>query len=420
MNDTPLGYLFGALFILLCLSSFFSSSETGMMSLNRYRLKHLANEGHRGAILANRLLNRTDRLIGVILIGNNLVNFAASALVTVIAIRLYGENGIVAATILFTLIVLVFSEVTPKTIAAIHPEKIAFPAAFILLPLLKFLYPVVWLVNHVSNFLVRLVGVNPNATKDDQLRPEELKTVVNEAGDLIPDQHQGMLLNVLDLGNATVEDIMIPRKEVIGIDMEDDIEEILALLQTTEFTRLPVYEGDLDNIVGILHLRNLAKILRGDLGLTKETIRGLIYDPYFIPESTALNVQLANFQEEKRRMGVVVNEYGEIQGIATLVDLLEEIVGDFATGTEQQDEDVVVIEDGLYEIDGTANIREINRTLDWTLPTDGAKTLNGLVIEHLEHIPDANMSFEIGDYRFETTAMDEKMVMKALGWRKKR
>ncbi len=391
-----------------------------MMSLNRYRLKHLANEGHRGAILASRLLSRTDRLIGIILIGNNLVNFAASALVTVIAIRLYGESGILAATILFTLVVLVFSEVTPKTIAAIHPEKIAFPAAFVLFPLLKILYPVVWLVNHVSNFLVRLFGVNPNSKKDDQLRPEELKTVVNEAGDLIPDQHQGMLLNVLDLGNATVEDIMIPRKEVVGIDMEDDIEEILGLLQTTEFTRLPVFEGDLDNIVGILHLRNLAKILRGDKGLTKETIRGLIYEPYFIPESTALNVQLANFQEEKRRMGVVVNEYGEIQGIATLVDLLEEIVGDFASGAETQDEDVVVIEDGLYEIDGTANIREINRTLDWNLPTDGAKTLNGLVVEHLEHIPDANISFEIGDFRFETTAMDEKMVMKALGWKKKK
>lgn len=389
------------------------------MSLNRYRLKHLANEGHRGAIIANRLLNRPDRLIGIILIGNNLVNFAASALVTIIAIRLYGENGIAFATILFTLAVLVFSEVTPKTIAAIHPERIAFPAGFILLPLLKLLYPVVWLVNHVSNALIRLSGVNPNAPKDDQLRPEELKTVVNEAGDLIPDQHQGMLLNVLDLSNATVEDIMVPRKEVVGIDLEDDINDILALLQTTEFTRLPVFEGDIDNIVGVLHMRHLAKILRGDSEFTKETIRQLCLETYFIPESTTLTIQLANFQEQKRRLGVVVNEYGEIQGIATLVDLLEEIVGEFASGTEQQDEDIVILEDGLYEIDGTANIREINRTLEWDLPTDGAKTLNGLVVEHLEHIPDANISFEIANYRFETTAMDGKMVEKALAWQKK-
>lgn len=385
-----------------------------MMSLNRYRLKHLVKKHHKGATRASLLLARPDRLIGVILIGNNLVNVWATALVTVIGVRLYGEAGIAIATTLLTLVLLICAEVTPKTFAAMHPERIAFPASLILKPLLTVLYPVVALVNGVSNAIVASFGIKPTSKTGltDHLHPEELRTVVDEAGDLIPDQHQGMLLNVLDLGKASVEDIMIPRNEVIGIDLEDDISDILDLIRTTEYTRLPVYEGDINNVVGVLHLRNAARFILGDDStVTLESIKKQLYTPYFVPESTPLHVQLMNFQKEKRRFGIVVDEYGDVQGIATLVDLLEEIVGDFSTDTAEESEQMIIPQDDdWYLIDATTSIRDVNRNLGWKLPTDGPKTINGIIVEFLESIPDAACGFEMGRYRFEVTRLSDTRI----------
>lgn len=413
MNDTPLGLLFVALGFLILLSAFFSSSETGMMALNRYRLRHLANKKHRGAIRAQDLLGRPDRLIGVILIGNNLVNILASSIATLIGLRLLGDTGIALAAVILTVVILIFAEVTPKTIAALHPENIAFPASVVLKPLLIILYPLVWLINHVSNFLARLLGVDPHHHgKGEQLRPEELRTVVDEAGDLIPDQHQEMLLNILDLEKATVEDIMIPRNEVEGLDMEDDMSTLLRKIRSSEYTRLPVYQGDINNVVGMLHLRNAAKFLYGeDREISRDAIKRFAREPYFIPLSTPLHTQLLNFQQQKRRIAIAVDEYGEVQGIVTLEDLLEEIVGDFTTNlAEEQQQEIAPIGDGWYLIEGSASIRDINRALNWELATDGPKTLNGLLMEHLESIPDGNTCVQIDEYRFETVTLTEKVI----------
>ncbi len=415
MNDVPLGLLFSILAGLIILSAFFSSSETGMMSLNRYRLKHLVKNKHKGAERATRLLEKPDRLIGVILIGNNLVNILATSLTTLIAIRIAGETGVIIASMILTLVILIFAEVTPKTIAALHPERIAFPASWVLRPLQVILWPFVWLINRVSNFLVRLFGVDPdNHNSDEHLNPDELRTVVDEAGDLIPDRHQGMLLNVLDLEKVTVEDIMIPRNEVIGLDLNDDISVLMQEIRASEYTRLPVFEEDINKIVGILHLRNSARFIHGDdTTVTKEAIKRFSSEPYFVPEATPLHTQLLNFQKAKTRMGMVVDEYGEVQGIVTLEDLLEEIVGDFTTNSAEEDhEDITKLEGDWYLIDGSASIREINRALSWEMPTDGPKTLNGLSVEYLENIPDANISYDIGQYRFATVEISDKRIEK--------
>lgn len=413
MNDLSVGTLFTALVFLILFSAFFSSSETGMMALNRYRLKHLVNKKNKGAIRATELLKRPDRLIGVILLGNNLVNFYAAAIVTVLGARLYGDLGITIGTLLLTVVILLFSEVTPKTIAALHPEKVAFPASLILKPLLITLYPFVWSISRVSNYLARLLGVDPDTHQhQDHLHPEELRTVVDEAGELIPDQHQAMLLNILDLEKATVEDIMIPRNEVVGLDLDDDIPSLLKKIRSSEYTRLPVYQGDINKVVGMLHLRNVSRILYGDdTEVTHEAIKRFTREPYFVPLSTPLHVQLLNFQKQKRRIAIVVDEYGDVQGIVTLEDLLEEIVGDFTTNlAEEINQDISPLEDGWYLIDGGASLRDINRTLLWQLESDDAKTLNGLIMEHLENIPDGNTCFQIGHYRFETVTLGDKMI----------
>jgi magnesium and cobalt exporter, CNNM family len=413
LNEAPLGLLFSVLTGLIILSIFFSSSETAMMSLNRYRLKHLVNKKHPGALRATELLKRTDRLIGVILIGNNLANNFAAIVAAAIAIKLYGQGSEYLAGIVLTIVMLIFAEVTPKTIAALHPEKLAFPFSVILKPLLFILYPAVWAVNHISNNLARLFGVDATkAHKNDHLRPEELRTVVDEAGDLIPDQHQGMLLNVLDLEQATVEDIMIPRNEVTGLDLEDDIPTLLNNIRTSDYTRLPVYEGDINRVVGILHLRNAARFIFGDDStVTEEAIRRFSRDPYFVPEGTPLTTQLLNFQKEKRRMAIVVDEYGDVQGIVTLEDLLEEIVGDFTTNlAEEQSQEISPLENGWHLIEGGTSIRDINRQLGWKLPTDGPKTLNGLLVEHLENIPEGQVALKVGNYMFETMVITDKKV----------
>lgn len=419
MDGLSTSLLFGILAFLIVLSGFFSSSETGMLSLNRYRLKHLVKNKNRGAIRASKLLRRPDRLIGVILIGNNFVNIMATIVASALTVRLVGEWAtVVLLPVVLTVGILIFAEVTPKSVAAAYPEKIAFPASVILAPLLWLLLPAVWLVNGISNSIARLFGLDiSRSSLGDHLHPEELRTVVDEAGDLIPDQHQGMLLNVLDLENATVEDILIPRNEIVGIDLEDDIDKIIDDIQNAEYTLLPVYVGDINKIVGVLHQRNIAKLLRreGSASITHEAIKGLTSKPYFIPESTPLSIQLLNFQKEKKRMATVVDEYGDVMGLATLVDLLEQIVGDFATdAAEAEREEIVPLNDDWYLIDASASLRDINRNLGWELPTDGPKTLNGIIVEFLENIPDASVSFEIENYRFEIKEIGETRIEKAL------
>ena len=416
MNEIAPGLLFALIGLLIVISAFFSSSETSMMALNRYRLRHQAKSGHRGAKRAMELLARPDKLIGTILIGNNLVNILATAIATSVFTRLYGDAGLAYATAVLTVVILIFAEVTPKTIAALHPEKVAFPASLVLQPLLWLLTPFVWLVGSVSNGLARLVGVEATTGSDaEHLAPEELRSVVFESGALLPSKHKGMLLNVLDLDQATVEDIMIPRNEVIGVDIENSAEEILEQLSASSYTRLPVFEGDINRVVGILHLRRAAQILRGGPeAFSPEQLKAYANEPYFVPEATPLPTLLMNFQKKKRRMGLVVDEYGEVMGIVTLEDLLEEIVGDFtASPIPSEDEEIVAQGDGWYLIEGGTSIRDINRTLDWELPTDGPKTFNGLAMEHLESIPDGNISFYILNYLVEIEAVSDKMITRA-------
>ncbi|MCV6590231.1 MAG: HlyC/CorC family transporter [Marinobacterium sp.] len=408
MEDASISLLTGILCFLILCSAFFSSSETGMMSLNRYRLKHLVKKKHAGARRANKLLSRPDRLIGVILIGNNFVNILASAIATVIAVRLWGDAGIAIATAGLTFVILIFAEVTPKTLAALHPEKIAFPAALLLTPLLKLSYPLVWFVNGITNGLLRLFGVKVTDGNNHHLSSEELRTLVHEAGALLP-QNQSMLLGVLELSEVTVNDIMITRNEVIGIDLEDDIDTIVRQLSESPHTRLPVYQGELNKVVGVLHMRNLAQILH-DGNLSKAAIMQVVKEPYFIPESTPLQTQLLNFQKNNRRMGLVVDEYGDVEGIVTLEDILEEIVGELSGQDSEENQDIHPQEDGSYFIDGTAYIRDINKSQDWELPTDGPKTLNGLITETLEAIPDANVCLQIEHYRVETLQISDNLI----------
>lgn len=423
MNEASLTALFSILTGLIILSAFFSSSETGMMSLNRYRMKHLAKNGHKGALRANKLLKRTDQLIGVILIGNNFVNILASSIATVIAIRIWGDAGIAIATVLLTVVILIFAEVTPKTLAALFPEKIAFPASHILGPLLKILYPMVWLVNLFTGLILKILRISADDAASDHLSREELRTLVNEAGALIPSKHKDMLVSILDLEKVTVNDIMVPRNEVVGIDLEDDIDAILRQMRSCQHTRLPVFKNDINNIQGMLHLRNLSKLLLQE-DINKAMILQLCREPYFIPESTPLNTQLINFQKAKRRIGIVVDEYGDVLGIATLEDILEEIVGEFTTDYAATSPDVIPQDDGTFIIDGAAAIRTINKILDWKLPTDGPKTLNGLITEHLETIPETNVCMKLKGHRIEVLQIKDNVVKAAIvhppGKRKKR
>ncbi len=388
------------------------------MSLNRYRLKHLAKKSH-GARRAQKLLERPDRLIGIILIGNNAVNILASIIASIISIRLFGpEIGIFVATLGLTLAILIFSEVTPKTIAALHPEAVAFKASHILKPLLKVAYPLVWIVNHLSNALVRLLGVDPLTKVNDSLSKEELRTVVDESKEEnLSSRHQDMLISVLDLEKISVNDIMVPRNEIFGLNLNDDIDTLVENIINTEHTRLPVYEGDINEIVGILHIRKMSRILRGGEGeLTKEAIKRFTNPTYFIPAETPLHIQLINFQKNKYRLGLVVDEYGEIEGLATLDDILEEIVGDFTTNIFESEDEIIRQDDGSYIIDGAANIRDINKTTHWNLPVDGPKTLNGLALEHIESFPDGRVSLNIDTYRLEVLALSEKMISKLKVW----
>ncbi|MEJ2654825.1 MAG: HlyC/CorC family transporter [Acidihalobacter sp.] len=400
MDDTHLG-LFGLLLVLLVLvSSFFSGTETALMSLNRYRLRHLAESGHTGAIRAQRLLSKQDRMIGLILLGNNLTNILITQLATYIGYTLFGEAGIAIATGVLTFGLLIFAEVAPKTLAALHAERVAFPAAFVYVPLLTAVYPLVWLVNLMANSILRLIGVSADDTEAQPMSREELRSVVNQAGGLIPRRHQKMLLGLLDLDKATVEDIMVPRNEIVGIDLDEPWDEIIEQLSHTSYTRLPVYHGDIDRIIGIIHIRHVFALAQSGR-LDRETLETELRPPYFIPEGTSLNQQLLNFQSERRRIGLVVDEYGDIQGLVTLEDLLEEVVGEFTTDPTAHSRDIHPQADGSFMIDGSTHIREINRTLGWRLPTRGPRTLNGLLLEYLEMIPEPGTSVLINGYPME-------------------
>jgi len=400
-----------ALFILLLLSAFFSGSETGMMSLNRYRLRHQRKKSS-GARRAAKLLATPDRLIGLILIGNNAVNILAAIIANTLAIIYVGEAAAPwVATATLTIMVLVFAEVTPKTIAAQYPEWFAFKTSHILKPLLTIFWPLVWAINKLTNGLVKLLGFDPNSSRDDGLDTEELRSVVDVSGHKMSDSHQGMLKGILDLENVAVEDIMIPRSEVNGLDIQDDPDILMAKLFKSEYTRMPIYDGDINNIVGIFHIRKANHLARAEK-VTHAAIKRFSEEPYFIPESTMLTTQLLNFKKTRNRFAVVVDEYGDVKGLVTLEDILEEIVGDFTTNTADEADEVLARGDGSYLIDGAATVREINKATGWSLSTDGPKTLNGVALEQLESIPDGNVSFMVDDYRFETEEINGTMIKK--------
>lgn len=411
MDEQSTGLLIGSIIGMIFLSAYFSGSETAMMALNRFRLRHLSNEGNRGAKIAARLLERPDRLLGVILIGNNLVNFSAASVATLIAINLFGDAGVAIAPVACTLVFLIFAEVAPKTISAAFPEKIALPSSYILQVLLWFLFPLVWAVNGFANAMLRMIGIRGDEVSEDTLSHEELRTVVFE-GSQIAAQSQNMMLGVLDLNKVTVEDIMVPRTEIYGIDIDDDLDDILTQIRGSQFTRVPVFKDNIDNVIGFLHLRNTAKFLVQE-ELTKAELLQFTEETYFVPENTPLQTQLINFQQRKERIGLVVDEYGDIQGIVTLDDILEEIVGEFTTDMATSSVDIHPQEDGSFLIDGSAHNRMINRQLDWDLPIEGPKTLNGLIVEHLETIPDSLVCLKIRDYRIEIIQIQDNVVKTA-------
>lgn len=408
--DTPI--LFGILLLLIILSALFSSSETGMMALNRYRLKHKAKSGHKSAIKAQKLLKSPDRLLGVILLGNNFVNIFASSIATIIALRLFGEGGIALAAGLLTLVILVFAEVAPKTLAAIYPERIAYPAAYLLEPLLKLLSPIVWLVNFFANGFLRLMGAKLKQDDDQHaLSHEELQTLIDEATGQLPKEYRSMLTSILQLESVTVEDVMIPKQEVYGVNIDQPLEAILKAIQKSPYTRIPLHRGSIDDdLIGILNLRRaLPTLMRADVSL-KDIVK-LTRPAYFVPETTSLNIQLNRFNKNKRRMALIVDEYGDIKGLLTMEDLLEEIVGKLSTDAKsKQEETTVMNEDGSWTFDAGEFIRELNKEYNFTLPTDGPKTLNGLIQEQLESLPTVGTCIRVDDYILEVLDTSSNVI----------
>lgn len=399
MNDVPLGVLSLALFFLIMLSAFFSSSETAMMAVNRYRIKTQADRGNRSAKLVMKLLSAPDKLLGTILFGNNVANIAASTLATVIGLRMFGNVGLAYAPMLLVFIVLIFAEVAPKTLAAINPERIAFPAAWILAFLQIVLAPFVWLVKFFSNGLLRLIGVKVEA-QTGALSTEELRAAVNESSGLLDNSHQDMLLRILEMEKVSVEDVMVPRSDMQAIDLDDEWDEIVEQLATSHHTRVPVFRGSMDNFIGVAHIRKLF-YLSQMAEFNKETMVSMIREPFFIPENTSVTHALKNLQEQRRRFGIVVDEYGDIKGLVTLELILEEVIGDFTTIVPGMDDEITEEADGSFLVRGNAYLRDINRQLQWELPIDKAKTVNGLIIEILEDIPEASTCFKIDQYTIE-------------------
>lgn len=378
------------------------------MALNRYRLRHLTKLKHFGAIKAQKLLQRPDRLISLILLGNVFANILASSLTTIIAIRLYGENesSIAIALGILTLVILIFSEVIPKTLAAIKPEQLAFFSAQFYIPLLKICYPIVCLVTLVTHLLLRIVGIDAKKHSHDLLNKEELKNIVTEAESLMPTRYQKMLLGILDLETATVEDIMTPRNEIVGIDLENAIEDIILQIKTSPHTQLAVYKKSIDRIIGFLHLRKVLIEVNNE-EFDKQTIINLLTKPAFIPENTPVHTQMLRFKSDKIRIGLVVDEYGDVQGLVTLDDLLQEIVGELITEDTSAAREQ---SDGSYLVDANITVRELNRITQWSLPTEGPKTLNGLIIEFMETIPDPGTSIKLHGYPVEIIKRDKNTV----------
>ncbi|WP_395789620.1 HlyC/CorC family transporter [Aquimonas sp.] len=409
MDDIPLSLLFTALGILLVFSAFFSGSETALMSINRYRLIHLAREGSRGARLAQKLLEQPERLIGLILLGNNFVNISASAIATIASVRIGGEAGVVVGTAVLTVVVLIFSEVAPKTLAALNPERVALPASYILWPMLRVSLPVVWAVNRLVAGVLWLAGHREPPGDAHALSAPELRTLLQEGGRMIPEKHRQMLLNILALEEAKVEDIMVPRNEIEGIDLEADAAELRELLATFPFSRAPVYRGSIDQVVGILHLRNLL-CAAPEVLIDHAFIEARVRKPYFVPEGTPLTKQMLEFQRMKRRVGLVVDEYGDIVGLVTLPDILEEIVGDFVSAPGQNTRRIQHNADGSLLIDGRTPLHNINRHLGWDLPTDEFSTLNGLIVGRLEALPVTGAEVEIEGLRMRIEAIGDNVV----------
>ena len=411
MFHPSLTTLFASLAALLLAAAFLAGSETALMSLNRYRLRHAAQAGNRGARLAEGLLAKPDQLIGLILLLNTIVNVIAPMLVGVIALRLGGEVLLVVGVVALTVVMLVFCEVGPKTFAALNPERLALPAAYVYTPLLRVLYPFVWATNLLANGALRLFGVSAQQ-RGHALSGEELRTVLAEAGAMIPQRHRQMLVGILDLERVTVEDIMVSRADIVGIDLEDDWDEIIERLRQTQHTRLPVYEGEIDRIVGLLHMKNVVHALaRGRLDRDALIAAATARDTYFVPSGTPLNTQLLNFQRDKRRLAFVVDEYGDVQGLVTLEDILEEIVGEFTTDpATMMHKDVHRDADGSFVVNAAANVRALNRSMRWDLPIDGPKTLHGLILEFLETIPDPGTTLKLADYTLEVLQTGDNAV----------
>ena len=406
MNEIPLWILLASIAFLVLMSAFFSGSETSMMAINRYRLKHLVKEKNKSAKRVSKLLEKTDRLLGVILIGNNFTHTLSTALATVVAIRIWSDNAVLAVTVFMTIIMIIFAEVMPKTIAALKPESIAFPSSYLLKPLSKILSPLITLVSFVSNNVTKLIGIDLDNANKDELKPEELRTLLQTSG--VPKRQEEMLMGIFDMDNLSVNDVMIPKNEIIGIDLNDEIEDIVKQLQEIDFTYVPCYEDTIDNIQGFLSLNKKAEFL----GSETKSIRSLkdeLREPLFVPENTPLYKQLANFQSSGRRVGLIVDEYGDIEGIITLRSILEIIVGEI-TSESIEKMDIMPQADGSYLVDGSMMIREVNRRLEWELPTEGPKTLSGLILEEIQTIPDTNVGLSIENYRIETVLIKDNVI----------
>ena len=380
-----------------------------MMAINRYRLKHLVKEKNRSARRVTKLLERTDRLLGVILIGNNFTHTLATAIATVIAIRIWSESAVLAVTVFMTIIMIIFAEVMPKTIAALKPESIAFPASYFLKPLSKILSPLVTLVTLVSNGITKLIGINLNDAENEELKPEELRTLLQTSR--VPKRQENMLMGIFDMDSLSVNDVMIAKNEIEGINIKDDIEDIVKNLNVLRYTYIPLYKDTIDNISGFISSNKKADFLSLDKP-SKTSLKNFIQDPLFIPENTPLNTQLANFQLENKRVGLIVDEYGDIEGLITLTDILEIIVGEITSDTLEK-MDIMPQADGSFMLEGSMMIRDINKRINWELPTDGPKTLSGLILETAQSIPESNVGIKIGEYRFETILIKDNVVKMA-------
>ena len=409
MNDLPIWLLLASIFILLILSAFFSGSETSMMAINRYRLKYLAKEKNKAAIRIEKLLRRPDRLLGIILIGNNFVNILASALTTILFMKLYGDVGVLIGSILLTIVILIFSEVTPKTFAAIKPEPLAFFSSFPLKILQKALFPLVSVINYFSNFLLRFLGINRTENNGEDVSPEELKAILETSGDLIPTRYQDMLLSILELDKISIEEVMTQRSEIIGIDLSDNFNEILEQLQKNQVDFLPIFDQNLDELRGMLDLYGITNFLSQD-HKDLDNLVEVSDDAYFIPENTSLSQQLFNFQKERKRVGIVIDEYGSVKGLLSLEDILGEIVGELAKNNDDSKFEIMEQRDGSFLIDASVPIREINRKLQCDLPLNGPRTLNGLILEQIETIPEANVSMTIQNVMIETVLVRNNMI----------